>query len=49
MPITIEMMDGEGAGQKLAFDDNIETIVIGRDPERCQVATAEGYAYGAHL
>ena len=37
MPITIEMMDGEGAGQKLAFDDNIETIVIGRDPERCQV------------
>ncbi|MCH2134577.1 MAG: trypsin-like peptidase domain-containing protein [Phycisphaerales bacterium] len=37
MSLTIQFLDGERAGQTLEFGDEVESIAIGRDPERCQV------------
>lgn len=37
MALKIEFLDGERAGEILEFGDEIESIAIGRDPERCKV------------
>ena len=37
MALKIEFLDGVRTGESLEFGDDIESIGIGRDPERCQV------------
>jgi len=37
MSVKIEFLDGDRSGEVLTFDDTVEQIVIGRDPEQCQV------------
>jgi len=37
MPLKIEFVDGDLAGRILEFGDDVETIAVGRDPDRCQV------------
>jgi hypothetical protein len=37
MGLTIRFQGGARAGEVLDFDDQVETVVFGRDPDRCQV------------
>jgi hypothetical protein len=37
MGLTIRFQGGVRAGEVLDFDDQVETVVFGRDPDRCQV------------
>ena len=37
MGLRIRFEDGPRAGRAVEFPDNIETIVMGRDPRKCQV------------
>jgi len=42
MGVTIRFQGGERAGEAVDFDDSVETIVIGRDPDKCQVVFPPG-------
>jgi hypothetical protein len=37
MPLNIEFVDGDRAGEVLTFSDDVEVITIGRDPSKCQI------------
>lgn len=38
MPLIVRHMDGQFEGRTQTFDDDVETILIGRDPSTCQIA-----------
>ncbi|MCH2136072.1 MAG: trypsin-like peptidase domain-containing protein [Phycisphaerales bacterium] len=37
MPLTVRHMDGQFEGRTQTFDDDVESILIGRDPSTCQI------------
>jgi hypothetical protein len=42
MALKIEFLDGDRAGDIIEFGDDVESIQIGRDPERCKVVIPPG-------